>query len=128
MVFEAPSWKWSRAVTFPIEAAWTYGAECNLFKDFQLLVSAMNQHATLLKNQIRLTAVSAGIRLTRAVAPLCAQGARSEASEQRPGLLFIGSMRPLVTARRFPPPWSVEELDACFIRGEDWPRIVAHWS
>src|SRR5215472_17583280 len=44
-----------------------------------------------------------GIGLSRAVALLCAQGARSEASEQRPGLLFIGSMRPRVTARRFPP-------------------------
>jgi len=47
-----------------------------------------------------LTAVSAGIRLKRAAAPLCAQGARSEASEQRPGLLFIGSMP---TTRDRPP-------------------------
>jgi hypothetical protein len=25
---------------------------------------------------------------------------------------------PQMTTRRFPPPWTVEELDACFVRGD----------
>ena len=111
VVFEARSLKWSRAVTFLLKAARASGAECNLFKDFQLLVSAVNSARHPVEEpKVRLTAVSAGIRLKRAAAPLCAQGARSEASEQRPGLLFIGSMRPRVTACRFPPQRSIPLL------------------
>jgi len=51
MVFEARSWKSSSAVAFPIEKARAYGVERNLFEDFQLLVSGVNQHAALLKNR-----------------------------------------------------------------------------
>jgi hypothetical protein len=44
MVFEARSWKSLSAVTFPIGKARAYGVEGNLFEDFQLLVSGVNQH------------------------------------------------------------------------------------
>ena len=27
-------------------------------------------------------------------------------------------LSPLMPTRRFPPPWTVEELDACFVRGD----------
>jgi hypothetical protein len=38
--------------------------------------------------------------------PAKARGANKELNEQRPGP---------DNGRRFPPPWSVEELDACFV-------------
>jgi hypothetical protein len=30
-----------------------------------------------------------------------------------------------VPPRRFPPPWSVEETDACFIVGECLPAVIS---
>ena len=31
-----------------------------------------------------------------------------------------------MTARRFPPPWTVEELDACFVVGDNSGQALAY--
>ena len=47
---------------------------------------------------------------------------------RRDGLLLLGfSVVLMPSPRRFPPPWTVEELDACFVaedRRECWARLL----